>query len=105
MHDDDDIDYEGPATVALDGVEVPVQVRLAGHFQPIDGHYHWYGRIAASQELTAVVGGRGKAACTLTTSAGTAEAKLAELDLWNRYRIAGVDTPPFHVISAVEDVS
>ncbi len=35
--------YDGPATVA----GTPVEVRLRGHFEPIDGRFHWWGRIGS----------------------------------------------------------
>ena len=38
--------YTGPATLVVGGAEFAVEVDLRGHFQPIDGYYHWYGRIA-----------------------------------------------------------
>ncbi len=37
--------YEGTAVLEVGGARFDVQVRLRGHFQPIDGRYHWYGRI------------------------------------------------------------
>ena len=40
--------YDGPATLVVDGTEHPIGVTLRGAFQPLDGHFHWYGRIAAS---------------------------------------------------------
>ena len=38
-----------PAEVLMPDAEaVPVRVTLGGAFQPIDGRFHWYGRIAAT---------------------------------------------------------
>lgn len=61
-HDHDEEGYTGPATVLLDDTELEVSVQLRGHFQPIDGYYHWYGRIAASEALSELVGGVKKTA-------------------------------------------
>ena len=47
--------YRGPAEL-IDGDRVlAVQIELAGHFDPISGKYSWYGRVAASPEVTAIL--------------------------------------------------
>lgn len=85
-------EYAGPATLALDGQELSVEVILRGTFQPIDGRFHWYGRIAATNALVDVrPGARG----TLTTPHGSADAKLSDVDPWGRFRVTGVGRPPF----------
>ena len=96
-----DDSYCGPATLSLPAAapsasthELAVQVDLRGYFQPIDGRYHWHGRIAAHEELTAAVAS-GRAAGTITTPHGSASCEIAEPDPWNRYRVTGTSTPPF----------
>src|SRR5215472_10903759 len=90
--------YRGPATLRLaDGAaSFEVQADLRGMFEPLDGRYHWYGRLAADAALAAAVP-RGRAAGTLSTPAGTAECELSDPDTWLRYRISGISTPPFAV--------
>ena len=66
-------EYVGPALVSTGSTtaatgEIAVDVHLRGHFEPLDGRFHWYGRIAASAELTERV--RSGATVTLTTSEG-----------------------------------
>jgi hypothetical protein len=100
----DDDGYEGPATLVLDGRSFEITVRLGGRFQPLDGRYRWYGRVAADGELTAVVGDR-TAQALLRTPEGTAEGRLGEADLWNRYRIEGTGLPPFRVPFSIADVT
>ena len=90
-HDDG---YEGPATLVTGGTQVAVQVQLRGHFQPIDGRYHWYGRIAPNQGLHDLLG-PGRAQAVLTTSEGSAPCELSDPDLWQRYRVTGISTPPY----------
>ncbi|AKU16314.1 DUF4873 domain-containing protein [Luteipulveratus mongoliensis] len=86
--------YDGVAQVlGLADAPVPVVVRLRGAFQPIDGRFHWYGRIVANDVLAAQVSSG--AAVTLETAHGVAEGKLSDIDLWGRYRISGVGRPPF----------
>ena len=86
--------YAGPATLLLDGSAVPVEVDLRGHFEPIDGFYHWYGRVAADPALTDLVTGN-RASVALRTPFGERPAELTDPDLWGRFRICGTSTPPF----------
>lgn len=96
-HEDDD--YAGPATLLVDGTEIAVTVQLRGYFQPIDGYFHWYGRVAASEELSALVGSK-KKQVTVRTPDGSADGQLAEPDPWRRYRVSGTSTPPFAVATS-----
>jgi hypothetical protein len=93
--------YTGPATLQVKDVELTVQVELRGYFQPIDGYYHWYGRLAASEQLSELVAGR-KTAAHLRTPEGAAAGELSDPDPWNRYRITGTSRPPF-TVSAAQD--
>jgi hypothetical protein len=86
--------YQGPATLVIDERELAVDVDVRGHFQPIDGRYHWYGRLRANAEIDELVGGR-KRTAVLRTPNGEATGELSDPDPWRRYRITGVSTPPF----------
>jgi Domain of unknown function (DUF4873) len=100
-HDDG---YTGPATLVFDDArEIVVEITLRGHFQPIDGRYHWYGRVSANAELAELVGGR-KRAATLRTPDGEAAGELSDPDPWGRYRITGVSTPPFAVPTTLAEL-
>src|SRR5260370_22840630 len=93
--------YEGTAVVEVGRSRFDVQVRLRGHFQPIDGRYHWHGRISAHEGLDGVLGS-GKAAGVLTTAQGSAPCELSEPDPSRRYRVTGISTPPFRTADAAE---
>jgi Domain of unknown function (DUF4873) len=97
-HDEDG--YQGPATLIVNATELPVEVTLAGHFEPIDGKYHWYGRIQPNEALTSLVGAR-RAQAVIRTPHAEAPATLTDPDPWNRYRITGTTTPPFPVPTAL----
>ncbi|MFL6060446.1 MAG: DUF4873 domain-containing protein [Marmoricola sp.] len=87
-------EYAGVAVVLGEGVDpVEVEVQLRGHFQPIDGRFHWYGRIEANEVLASEH--RPGARIALRTPYGTAAGKIADLDPWGRYRVTGLGTPPF----------
>src|SRR5947208_13946042 len=88
--------YTGQATLRVGEREFTVNVQLRGHFQPIDGFYRWYGRIATNAELSALLGGK-KTAASITTADGSADGELSDPDPWDRYRIMGVSTPPFRL--------
>jgi hypothetical protein len=103
MSDHDDDGYTGPATLVLDERELAVDVVLRGHFQPIDGRYHWYGRMTASAELADEIGGR-KRSAVLRTPSGRATGEVSDPDPWGRYRINGVSTPPFAVPTTLAEL-
>ncbi|MGH8571311.1 MAG: DUF4873 domain-containing protein [Gammaproteobacteria bacterium] len=91
--------FDGPATLVVGGAELAVTVHLRGLFQPIDGRYHWYGRIEANEELSARLAGG--ATVRLRTAHGEAAGQVSDPDPWGRYRIDGVGTPPFPVRTAL----
>jgi cation diffusion facilitator CzcD-associated flavoprotein CzcO len=86
--------YLGPAMLAVNGSRFSIQVELRGHFQPIDGRYHWYGRIGQHDGLLRLLGDA-RAAGVLTTPEGSAPCELSDPDPWHRYRVTGVSTPPY----------
>ena len=93
--------YEGPATLVAGGERFAVRVRLTGHFQPIDGRYHWYGRIEPDGALQDLLG-PGRASGVLTTPEGSAPCELSDPDPWQRYRVDGTSTPPYAAQAAAE---
>ena len=80
--------YDGPARIG----PTEVEVHLRGQFQPIDGRFHWWGRIATDPALDAHTSG---ATVTLETPHGAAEGRLSDVDPWGRFRISGTGKPPF----------
>jgi len=94
--------YAGPAKLTVGPDQFEVEVELRGHFEPIDGQYHWYGRIASNEELTAQLAGA-KSAGELQTKHGTSPCVLSDPDLWHRYRITGRSTPPFPAQTKIAD--
>jgi hypothetical protein len=99
QHEHDDDGYRRPATLTVDDTEYSVDVTLVGHFEPLDGRYHWYGRVAAHHELHAALEGR-KRPARVATPDGVADGELSDVDPWGRYRLAGTSSPPFAVASA-----
>jgi hypothetical protein len=102
-HEHDEEGYEGPATLVVEESELDVHVVLRGYFEPIDGFYHWYGRIRTNDELSTLLGGKNRPA-VLRTPEGEAAGQLSDPDTWGRYRIAGTSRPPFSVATSLEDL-
>lgn len=99
-HPEDD-GYTGQATLVVGEQELPVQVELRGHFQPIDGYYRWYGRIQADPAVSALAAGK-KTKCVLRTPGAEADGELSDPDPWDRYRVMGTSRPPFVVQTTLD---
>jgi cation diffusion facilitator CzcD-associated flavoprotein CzcO len=97
---DDEDGYAGPATLTVGAARFDIDVQVRGLFQPIDGRYHWYGRIAAHRGLTDALGA-GRTAAVLRTPEGSAPCELSDPDPWHRFRVAGTSTPPYAVATDV----
>ena len=92
-HDDDG--YEGPAQLHVDDRTIDVEVVLAGHLEPLDGKYHWYGRVVQNDAVDAAKQS-GATSVGLTIADGaSATGRLAEHDAWGNMRITGLGAPPF----------
>jgi hypothetical protein len=104
MSEHDEDGYSGEATLVVDGVPLTVTVDLRGYFQPIDGFYRWYGRIAVHEELARLAGGKKKPA-EIRAAGHTATGELSDPDPWGRYRITGTSTPPFPVPTTLEELT
>ena len=102
MSDADDDGYRGPATLEAAGRRIDVEVTLSGHFDPITGKYRWYGRVAASPEVTRLVGDASKKV-VLTTPHRSVETGLSDVDPWGRPRVEGFGAAPFEVLDSVAE--
>lgn len=98
MSEEHDEGYRGPATLTVDGRDVPVRVVLDARHEPQDGRLHWFGRITLERAaepalLTALTSSTSR--LELSTEGGRSEARIGDLDPWGRYRVTGVGRPPF----------
>jgi cation diffusion facilitator CzcD-associated flavoprotein CzcO len=91
---EDDANYEGAATLTIAGSEHSVRVRLAGHLDPIDGHYHWQGTVFGSAVLPDEALKQARTA-TLTVGERSASARIIEQTPWGTHTVAGVGAPPY----------
>jgi Domain of unknown function (DUF4873) len=86
--------YRGPATLRVGAATFDVEADLRGKFEPIDGRYHWYGRLGRNDLLAAALTA-GRAEGTIRTAQGTARCEISDPDPWLRYRVSGISRPPF----------
>jgi hypothetical protein len=98
----DDDGYDGPAELLGADGPVAVDVTLRGHFDPISGRYSWYGRVAASPSVTALVGD-GARRLVLRTPHTEVETALTDVDPWGRPRVSGFGAAPFPVADSFAD--
>ena len=90
--------YSGPAELITD--DVVVAVTLAGHFDPIGGSYHWYGRVAATDEVATLLA-TGPGTVVLRTPHSSVDTRLSDIDPWGRPRVEGFGAAPFAVLDAL----
>lgn len=88
--------YDGAATLEIAGTRHPVRVRLTGHLNPIDGHYHWQGTVFGSPSRPLPTEALNQArTTTLTVGERSAAARIVERTPWGTHSIAGVGAPPY----------
>jgi hypothetical protein len=90
--------YRGRVTLAVAGRRVEVEADLRGGVEPISGQYQWYGRLAAAEAVRELAAAHARGV-TLTTPHGSVTTTLADVDPWGRYRVGGVGSPPFPVLT------
>lgn len=88
---DDEI-YDGPATLTHDGRDYDTRVRLTGHFDPVDGQYHWQGTLYAELTGTKVTG----SPVSIRIGEHTAAGRISERTPWGTLSVVGAaGYPPF----------
>jgi hypothetical protein len=93
-HDDED-GYRGPARLDTGDTTIDVEVVLGGHLEPLDGKYHWYGRVVQNDAVDAAKKGGATTVGLAIADGANAEGRLAEHDYWGNMRITGLGRPPF----------
>jgi len=89
--------YTGPATLAVaeSGLTVRVRVRLSGRVEPVDGRYHWAGRIAAQDAVTALVRAGVRSVTLRIGDAAPVAVRLGDVDPWGAVRAQATSPPPW----------
>ena len=92
----EDQTYDGAAMLTIAGAQHPVRVRLTGHVDPIDGHYHWQGTVfspPSKPPLDEAV--KRSRTATLTVGERSAQARITEQTPWGTHSVAGMGAPPY----------
>lgn len=91
-----EVDYRGAALLTLGGERLGAEVVLAGHFEPLDGKYHWYGRVTGSAAVRAMRERAPRGAVDVAVPGREpVAARLTEVDPHGNVRVEGVGRPPF----------
>jgi hypothetical protein len=98
----DEDGYDGSAELVDTTTTIPVEVQLRGHFDPISGKYSWYGRVAATPEVAALVES-GVRKVRLRTPHAEVETALSDVDPWGRPRVEGFGAAPFEVLTTLPE--
>jgi hypothetical protein len=93
--------YDGPAVLLVGDLAMDVTVHLDGHLEPLDGRFHWYGRIERSGDLVAAKDAGATVAQLVIADGAPATLRLAEYDPWGHVQVSGVGAPPY-TVAAVE---
>jgi hypothetical protein len=90
-----DDEYTGPATLIADGCAFTVQVRLSGRLEPVDGRYHWAGRVAAQDAITRLVRAGVRSATLRIGGSVPVPVRLGDVDPWGAVRVVATSPPPW----------
>lgn len=93
----DEDGYVGPALLKAGSVEIPVVVHLAGHLEPLDGRYHWFGRVQDKSTGLGQDVARMQGVALQIGEGPVVAAQLGERDAWGNLRIYGAGAPPFRL--------
>ncbi len=87
--------YAGEAVLRSGDYEAVSPVRLAGHLEPLDGNYHWYGTVD-DVEIGAALKKMPRGSVTVSVGGGAASpAMVTDKTVWGTYRLVGVGAPPY----------
>ena len=81
-----------------------VVVHLDGHLEPLDGRFHWYGRIERCDGLAAAKDGGATTADLAIAGGPPATLRLAEYDPWGHVQVNGTGAPPYSLETVEVDL-
>lgn len=87
--------YAGEAILRSGDYEAVSPVRLAGHLEPLDGNYHWYGTVD-DLDIGAALKKMPRGSVTVSVAGGEGvPAMVTDKTVWGTYRLVGVGAPPY----------
>jgi hypothetical protein len=94
--------YAGRAALLAADADVTVEVRLSGRVEPLDGRYHWAGRIAPHEEVARLFDAGVRSATLRIGDGDPVPVRLSEVDPWGAVRVSAVSAPPWLLAAEVE---
>jgi hypothetical protein len=88
-------DYAGPVVVTAGEVTVCGQARLSGRVEPVDGKFHWSGRVAPDPVLAGLLRDGIRSVRVSAGDRPPCEARLDDVDPWGGVRLTGTGRPPW----------
>ena len=82
--------WQGTAEIA----GTRVRLHAGGRFEPVDGRYHWAGRVEPEPRLVRLLRS-GRRDVEIRIGERVTRARLTEVDPWGGVRVTGVGTPPW----------
>ncbi|GAA3726773.1 DUF4873 domain-containing protein [Salinactinospora qingdaonensis] len=101
--DEAEEEYRGAVTVTAGDRTIEVRAHLAGHFDPLNGHYRWVGRLSPAAEITTAFEAGHTDVLVRTPEGHTARATLSAPNVWGGHGLAGTGRPPFPVPHVIPD--
>lgn len=93
-----EVAYDGKALLSLGDDAVTAFVVLTGHWEPLDGKYHWYGRVTGTVSVRAMKERAPRGAVEITVVGHEpVPARLTEIDPHGNVRVEGTGMPPFEL--------
>jgi hypothetical protein len=87
--------FDGAATLRGGDVRVRVTVRLSGHVDPLDGRFHWGGRIDPDERVVGLLRAGRRDVTLQVGDARPLPARLTEADPWGGVILAATGQPPW----------
>jgi hypothetical protein len=98
-------DFVGDAVLCGGDVRVPVRVTLSGYVDPLDGRFHWGGRIDPDERVVGLLRAGRRDVTLRVGDAQPLPARLTEADPWGGVILAATGQPPWPApeLSTVDD--
>ncbi|GIH18428.1 DUF4873 domain-containing protein [Rugosimonospora africana] len=87
--------YAGPVVVVAGEVTVRGEAHLSGHVEPVDGRFHWGGRLTPDPALAGLVRAGTRSVRVSVGDRPPCEARLGDVDPWGGVRLRGTGRPPW----------
>jgi hypothetical protein len=87
--------YTGRAVLTAGDKDIAVEVALGGYFEPIDGRYHWGGRLKPADGLADLVRAGIRDAVLRLDGADPAALRMIDVDPWGGVTVRATGAAPW----------